>query len=182
MLLPTPIGRSLPCAGILRASEQERAELALAQRRCLAFPMSGGKRGPLSALRNGRGGALVEEFGSVTRRFPWSVIAIEALSPMVFIHTRRIIIVPSHQHLLGFLAPLFESHRRLVWVIDRPVGDRSPGFFFAYGKSQHFDLGQELLIFARHLDTLHSIVVIQDTLIRDDAEASRSHSTIVRCN
>jgi len=62
------------------------------------------------------------------------------------------------------------------------VGDRSPGFFFAYGKSQHFDLGQELLIFARHLDTLHSIVVILDTLIRDDAEVSRSHSTIVRCN
>jgi hypothetical protein len=54
---------------------------------------------------------------------------------MVFIHTRRIITVPGHQHLLGFLAPLFESHRRLVWVMDRPVGDRSPGFFFAYGKS-----------------------------------------------
>jgi hypothetical protein len=33
---------------------------------------------------------------------------------MVFIHTRRIIIVPGHQHLLGFLAPLFESHRHLV--------------------------------------------------------------------
>jgi hypothetical protein len=97
-----------------------------------------------SALRNGRGSALAEEFGSVTRRFPWSVIAIEALSPMVFIHTRRIIIVPGHQHLLGFLAPLFESHRRLVWVMDRPLGDRSTGFFFAYGKSQHFDLGQEL--------------------------------------
>src|SRR6516162_11220873 len=139
MLLPTPIGRSLPCAGILRASEQERAELALAQRRCLAFPMSGGKRGPLSALRNGRGGALVEEFGSVTRRFPWSVIAIEALSPMVFIHTRRIIIVPGHQHLLGFLAPLFESHCRFGSHIYQlvshgrkvvAVGASSPNFIF----------------------------------------------------
>jgi hypothetical protein len=67
---------------------------------------------PLSALRNGRGGVLAEQFGSVTRRFPWSVIVIEALSPMVFIHTRRIIIVPSNQHLLGFLAPPFESHCR----------------------------------------------------------------------
>jgi hypothetical protein len=55
--------------------------------------------------------------------------------------------------------------------MDRPVGDRSPGFFFAYGKSQHLDLG--LFNPARHLDTLHSVVVIQDTLIRDDAEASR---------
>jgi hypothetical protein len=72
------------------------------------------KRGPPSALRNGRGGALAEQFGSVTRSFPWSVIAIEALSPMVFVHTRRIIIVPGHQDLLGFLAPFFESHRRLV--------------------------------------------------------------------
>ena len=79
---------------------------------------------------NGRGGELVEEFGSVTRRFPWSVIAIEALSPMVFIHTCWIIIVPGHQHLLGFLAPLFESHRRLVWVMDRPLGDRSPELLF----------------------------------------------------
>ena len=61
-----------------------------------------------------RGGTLAEEFGSVTRRFPWSVIAIEALLPMVFIHRRGIIMVPGHQHLLGFLAPLFESHRRLV--------------------------------------------------------------------
>jgi hypothetical protein len=67
-----------------------------------------------SAPRNGCGGALVEEFGCVTRRFPWSVIAIEALSPMVFIHTRGIIMVRGHQHLLGFLAPLFESHRRLL--------------------------------------------------------------------
>src|SRR6516165_1882155 len=75
---------------------------------------SAGKRGPPSALRNGRGGALAEQFGSVTRRFPWSVIAVEALSPMVFIHTCRILIMPGHQYLLGFLAPLFESHRRLV--------------------------------------------------------------------
>jgi hypothetical protein len=90
---------------------------------------SAGKRGSPSALRNGRGVALAEEFGGVTRRFPWSVIAIEALSPMVFIHTRQIIVVPGDQNLLGFLAPLFESHRRLVWVTDRAVGDRSPGFF-----------------------------------------------------
>jgi len=75
---------------------------------------SAGKRGPPSALRNGRGGALAEQFGSVTRRFPWSVIAVEALSPMVFIHTCRILIMPGHQYLLGFLTPLFESHRRLV--------------------------------------------------------------------
>src|SRR6516162_3405233 len=61
---------------------------------------SAGKGGPLSALPNGGGGALAEQFGSVTRRFPWSVIAIEALSPMVFIHTRRIIIVPGHEYLL----------------------------------------------------------------------------------
>src|SRR5215471_14497428 len=73
---------------------------------------SAGRRRPPSALRNGRGGALAEQFGSVTRRFPWSVIVIEALSPMVFIHTRRIIIVPSNQPLLGFLAPPFESHCR----------------------------------------------------------------------
>jgi len=71
-----------------------------------------GGGGPPSALRNGRGGALAEQFGSVTRRFPWSVIAIEALPPMVFVHTRRIIIVPSNQPLLGFLAPPFESHCR----------------------------------------------------------------------
>jgi hypothetical protein len=80
-----------------------------------------------SALRNGRGVALAEEFGGVTRRFPWSVIAIEALSPMVFIHTRQIIVVPGDQNLLGFLAPFFESHRRLVWVTDRPAGDPWPG-------------------------------------------------------
>jgi hypothetical protein len=64
----------------------------------------------LSALPNGRGGALAEQFGSVTRRFPWSVIAIEALPPMIFVHTRRIIIVPSNQPVLGLLAPPFESH------------------------------------------------------------------------
>ena len=29
---------------------------------------------------------------------------------------------------------------------------------------------------------LHNVVVIRDTLIRNDAQASRSHSTIVRCN
>jgi hypothetical protein len=46
------------------------------------------------ALRNGRGGALAEEFGSVTRRFPRSIIALEALSPMVVIHTRWIVMVP----------------------------------------------------------------------------------------
>jgi hypothetical protein len=109
-----------------------------------------GKRGPPSALRNGRGGALVEEFGSVTRRFPWSVIAIEALSPMVFIHTRRIIMVPGHQHLLGFRAPLFESHRRLVSYVcvaagrDSVAGRRASDYV-ANGKSQHFDLGQEPL-------------------------------------
>src|SRR6516164_2944561 len=84
------------------------------RRRCLASQVVCGEEGPLSALRSGRGGALAEQFGSVTRRFPWSVIAIEALSPMVFIHTCRIIIMPGHQYLLGFLAPLFESHRRLV--------------------------------------------------------------------
>jgi hypothetical protein len=56
----------------------------------------------------------VEEFGSVTRRFPWSVIAIEALSP---------------QHLLGFLAPLFASHRRLLSITL--AGEVN----FAYGKS-----------------------------------------------
>ena len=82
---------------------------------------SAGKGGPLSALPNGGGGALAEQFGSVTRRFPWSVIAVEALSPMVFIHTCRIIIMPGHQYLLGFLAPLFESHRRLVSHASRPV-------------------------------------------------------------
>ena len=83
---------------------------------------SAGKRGPPSVLRNGRGGALAEQFGSVTRSFPWSVIAIEALSPMVFIHTRRIIIVPGHQYLLGFFPPLFESHRRLVsHSVSRPA-------------------------------------------------------------
>ena len=70
------------------------------------------RRSPPLAVRNGRGGALAEEFGSVTRRFPRAIIALEALSPMVFIHTRRIIIVPSNQHLLGFLAPPFESHCR----------------------------------------------------------------------
>ena len=89
-----------------------------------------GKRGPPSVLRNGRGGALAEQFGSVTRSFPWSVIAVEALSPMVFIHTRRIIIVPSHQYLLGFFPPLFESHRRLVsyiCVVARRLCSRSPG-------------------------------------------------------
>ena len=48
---------------------------------------SAGKRGPPSALRNRRGGALAEQFGSVARSFPWSVIAIEALPLMVFIHT-----------------------------------------------------------------------------------------------
>src|SRR5215470_9708192 len=90
----------------LRAAEQERAELAHTRRRCLASQVVCGEESPPSALRDGRGGALVEKFGSVTRRFPWSVIAIEALSPMVFIHTRRIITVPGHQHLLGFLAPL----------------------------------------------------------------------------
>jgi hypothetical protein len=96
-----------------------------------------------SALRNGRGGALAEEFGSVTRRFPRSVIAIEALSPMVFIYVRRIIMVPGHQHLLGFLTPLFESHRRLVsYAGSRPVVGQTL-FFFANGKSQHFDLDQE---------------------------------------
>ena len=83
---------------------------------------SAGKKGPLSALRSGRGGALAEQFGSVTRRFPWSVIAIEALSPMVFIHTCRIIIMPGHQYLLGFLAPLFESHRRLVSYVCVAAG------------------------------------------------------------
>ena len=91
----------------------------------------------------------------VTRRFPWSVIAIEALSPMVFIHTRRIIVVPSNQHLLGFLAPPFESHCRfgshiyeLVSLVERlwPAGQQF--FIFANNESQHFDLGQ---IFARHL-------------------------------
>src|SRR6516162_2617829 len=63
---------------------------------------SAGKRGPPSALRNGRGGALAEQFGSVTRRFPWSVIAVEALSARVFIHTCRILIMPGQQYLLGF--------------------------------------------------------------------------------
>jgi hypothetical protein len=122
----------------------KRAQNWLTRGDCFASQIVCGRRRPPSALRNGRGRALTEQFGSVTRRFPWSVIVIEALSPMVLIHTRWIIMVPAHQHLLGFLAPLFESHRRLVWVMDRPVGDRSPGFFFAYGKSQHFDLGQEL--------------------------------------
>jgi len=107
------------------------------------------------ALCNGRGGASVEEFGSVTRRFPWSVIAIEALSPMIIIHTRRIIIVPSNQPLLGFLAPPFESHCRFGSHIYQLVshgrkavaGGQAirPGFIFANGKSQHFDLGQKPL-------------------------------------
>jgi hypothetical protein len=83
-----------------------------------------------SALRSGRGGTLVEEFGSVTRRFPWSVIAIEALSPMVFIYTRRIIMVRGHQHLLGFLAPLFESHRRLLSI------KTSSGKHYSFRKQQ----------------------------------------------
>jgi hypothetical protein len=48
---------------------------------------------------------------------------------MVFIHTRRIITVPGHQHLLGFLAPLFESHRRLLSITL--AGEVN----FAYGKS-----------------------------------------------
>jgi hypothetical protein len=176
----------------------------------------------LSALPNGRGGALAEEFGSVTCRFPWSVIAVEALSPMVFIHTRRIIIVPGHQYLLGFFPPLFESHRRLVSYIcvaaGRAAGRRARDytlFFFANGNPQHFDLGQEplnlrslycwsglvqahglsALAVSRFLGNrcgdavgvvrvtaLHNVVVIRDTLIRNDAQASRSHSTIVRCN
>jgi hypothetical protein len=109
----------------VRGNRRKSAQNWLTRSDVVSHPKSSaGKRGPFSALRNGRGAALVEEFGSVTRRFPWSVIAIEALSPMVFIHTRRIITVPGHQRLLGFLAPLFESHRRLVWVMDRPVGDR----------------------------------------------------------
>jgi hypothetical protein len=53
-----------------------------------------GEEKPALALRNGRGGALAEEFGSVTRRFPRSIIALEALSPMVVIHTRWIVMVP----------------------------------------------------------------------------------------
>src|SRR6516165_7259387 len=111
---------------------------------------SAGKRGPPSALRNGRGGALAEEFSSVTRRFPWSVIAVEALSPMVFIHTRRIIIVPSHQYLLGLFPPFFESHRRLVSYIFVVAGrdSRSPGqrlCIVPFLASGHFDLGQEPL-------------------------------------
>jgi len=120
--------------GLCLPAEQERAELAHSSDVVSHPKSSAEKRGPLSALCNG---PLVEEFGNVTRRFPRSVIAIEALSPMVFIDTRRIITVPGHQHLLGFLTPLFESHRGLVWVMDRPVGHRSPSFLFAYGKSQH---------------------------------------------
>ena len=115
---------------------------------------SAGKRGPPSALRNRRVCALAEQFGSVARSFPWSVIVIEALSPMVFIHTRRIIIVPGHQYLLGFFPPLFESHRRLVSYVCVAAGRDSVAshrasdyalFFFANGRSQHFDLGQEPL-------------------------------------
>src|SRR5262249_29012187 len=53
-----------------------------------------GEEEPALPLRNGRGGALAEEFGSVTRRFPRSIIALEALSPMLFIHTRWIVMVP----------------------------------------------------------------------------------------
>jgi hemoglobin-like flavoprotein len=34
----------------------------------------------------------------------------------------------------------------------------------------------------RSVPALQSVVVIRDTLIRDDAQAGRSHSTIVRCN
>src|SRR6516162_3787478 len=106
----------------LPAAEQERAELAHTRRRCLASQVVCGEEGPLSALRSGRGGALAEQFGSVTRRFPWSVIAIEALPLMVFIHTCRIIIMPGHQYLLGFLAPLFESHRRLLSYVCVAAG------------------------------------------------------------
>src|SRR5262249_26278798 len=72
------------------------------------------KTSKCSALRSRRGRAQAEQFGSVTRRFPRAVMAIEAFSPKVFIHTRRIIMVPGHQHLLGFLSPLLESHRRLL--------------------------------------------------------------------
>src|SRR5262245_24365490 len=77
------------------------------------------KTSKCSALRSRRSRAQAEQFGSVTRRFPRAVMAIEAFLPMVFVHTRRIIIVPSHQHLLGFLAPLLESHRRLLSFLVR---------------------------------------------------------------
>jgi hypothetical protein len=70
---------------------------------------------------------------------------------MVFIHTCRIIIMPGHQYLLGFLAPLFESHRRLVsyvCVADSLASRRARDYallFFANGNPQQLDLSQELL-------------------------------------
>src|SRR6516225_1350260 len=141
----------------LRAAKQECAELAHTRRRCLASQVVCWEERPAvsaSQPARWRGGALAEQFGSVARSFPWSVIVIEALSPMVFIHTRRIIIVPGHQYLLGFFPPLFESHRRLVSYVCVAAGRDSVAshrasdyalFFFANGRSQHFDLGQEPL-------------------------------------
>jgi len=83
---------------------------------------SGQNRKAVQPLPNSSASAPPRLWQSVTRRFPRSVIAIEALSPMVFIHTRWIIMVPGHQQLLGFLAPLFESHRRLVsHSVSRPA-------------------------------------------------------------
>src|SRR5215471_8383134 len=82
------------------------------------------KTSECSALHSRRGRAQAEQFGSVTRRFPRSVIAIEAFSPMVFIHTRRIIMVRDHQHPLGLLAPPLAFSVRLwpaVWQAIRVI-------------------------------------------------------------
>jgi hypothetical protein len=46
-------------------------------------------------------------------------------------NVRRIIMVPSQQHLLGFLTPLFESHRRLVSY----AGDRSSGEHYSFSQT-----------------------------------------------
>lgn len=127
-----------PLPSVLRKAcerRSKRAQNCLTRWDVVSHPKSSaGQRGLPSALRNGCCVALAEEFGGVTRCFPWSVIAIEALSPMVFIHTRWIIMVPGHQHLLGFLAPLFESHRRLM--LYSAARDRSSANLILFRKQQ----------------------------------------------
>jgi len=166
----------------LRAAEQARAELAHTRGRCLASQVVCGEAGPaVSASQRARWRAG----GGVRQR--------NAPLPMVCNCNRSIVANGLYPHSPDHHSTRPPTSARLPCATLRKsspprvgyrsaVGDRSPGFFFAYGKSQHFDLGQEF--FNLRSSSCHVPQGSRDPGHANphDAEASRSHSPIVRCN
>ena len=95
----------------------------------------------LSALPNGRGGALAEQFGSVTRRFPWSVIASK--------HCRQwslSTLAGSWYQAINICSASLRHSSKVIAASCRISASR-PALTcnYAYSFSQDFDPGQEPL-------------------------------------